>query len=114
MTSLEAMWTIRFDAPLGESFELRGGVAVIESSRLFGGDSGYAYLGNVDVEGDAIRGSLRIIRHDPNIQSLFGDVDEFDLSFEGRRLSDDRIEGRLQVRGFPPGVFFMQRLAELP
>lgn len=111
------MYTVRFDHPDGAEMELGAGVAVIETGQLFGGDSGYAYVGPVEVAGDRVSGRLRILRHDPAITSVFGDVDYFELDFDGRRVSDDRIEGELRLADNPlmePGTFQMERRAELP
>lgn len=114
MSSIEAMWTVRFRGPGGAVGDLNGGVAIIESGRLMGGDSGYAYIGPIKVSGESVTGTLKIIRHDPNIESIFGDVDEFEIGFNGRRVSDTRIEGELLFQGHAAAGFFMNRLAELP
>lgn len=115
MSSIEAMWTVRLDSPAGVDMELGGGVLVIETNRVFGGDSGYAYVGSCSVSGDSIAGELRIIRHDPNMISIFGDQDEFSVSYEGARVSENRIEGRISGgAGTPPATFYMERLVELP
>lgn len=77
---LEGLWVVEFLAPESDEFDLNGGVAVIESGRILGGDSGYVYLGNIAPEkptGWSVRVTIR--RHDPNIYSVFGDLDEYAL-----------------------------------
>lgn len=44
---IEGLWVIRFQGPGYEGFDLNGGVVVIESGRVLGGDSGYYYLGDI-------------------------------------------------------------------
>src|SRR4028119_1223261 len=105
MSSLEALWTLRFDAVGGENFELGGGVLIIETGRLFGGDSGYAYVGSLDDTGSSVSGTVRIIRHDPTITSIFGDFDELTAKFSGHRISDTKIVGQLHAGGGPPASF---------
>lgn len=114
MSSIEAMWTVRFESPDGAEMELRGGVAVFESGRLFGGDSGYAYLGGYEVKGDTVSGSLTVLRHDPTIISVFGDVDRIEGFFNATRTSDDHMSGTFLSAGFPAASVELRRFAELP
>jgi hypothetical protein len=101
-------------AQLPES-ELEGGVAVIETGRILGGDSGYAYVGTVDASGQHVSDRIRSIRHNRAVESVYGrDEDEFELSFKGMSLSHERIEGELHRPGFPSGRFVFTRLVELP
>lgn len=78
---IEGLWTIRFDQPGYDEYNLRGGVVVIESGRILGGDSGYYYVGEVTPRsGGGWELAARVVRHDPTIESLFGDVDEVQTS----------------------------------
>jgi len=109
------MWTVRYGRIDAIESDLAGGVAVIESGRLFGGDSGYAYKGEVNTAGHTITGTLTIIRHDPSVMSIYGrDEDQFELAFEASRVSDARIEGSFKRPGFPSARLVMTRIAELP
>ena len=97
---LEGLWIVRFGGTGFESFDLQGGVAVIESCRLFGGDSGYFYVADVQPDGQgtwSVKGSIK--RHDPNIESVFGDLDHVPLngifqSFEPDELGRPRLSGK--------------------
>ena len=106
--SVEACWTVRF-GPAND-----GGVAVLESGRIYGGDSGYAYLGSYEVDGERVAGRLTIIRHNPQIRSIFGNAARFDLSFAVSRISDDSYRGALNAPGLPNAQLTLNRLAELP
>ena|SRR5438270_8563610 len=113
--NIEALWTVRFGSAQTPDHELEGGVAVIESGRVLGGDSGYAYVGSVDVKNHKVSGRLRVIRHNPNVSSVYGlDENEFELAFEGVLLSNERMEGELRRSGYQAARFVFTRLAELP
>ena len=114
MSSLEALWTIRFDAPGGDESNLRSGVVIFETGRVFGGDAGYAYVGTFEVDGTNIRGAARILRHDPTIHSIFGDGEDFQITFDCERVSDTRMEGRFTYSAGKGGTLAMTRLVDLP
>lgn len=89
---MEGLWVVQFLEPSDPTMDLNGGVVVIETGRILGGDSGYFYLGQI---GNQQNGTwpitLTITRHDPNIVSIFGDIDQFAL--EGtfvRQEQDDK------------------------
>jgi hypothetical protein len=115
MSSVEACWTVRFGDPTAPAEELNGGIIVLESGRLFGGDSGYAYLGRYEVQGDQVVGALRSIRHHPGVNSMYGrDEDVLELDFRMQRSGDNLVLGELVRPGFPNGKVILRRLAELP
>lgn len=85
---IEGLWVVRFLGVGDPSMDLNGGVVVIETGRVLGGDSGYYYVGNIDSRGRREWDiSLTVRRHDPNIKSIFGDVDTIDL--KGSLFSSD-------------------------
>ena len=113
--SIEAIWTIRFGPIEALESELNGGVAMIESQRVFGGDAGYAYVGDIAVVAQTVNGKLTIKRHNPSWTSMYNrDEDEFQLTFSGTLVSDSRIEGHLFRPGFPSARLLLTRFAELP
>jgi hypothetical protein len=115
MVSVEAVWTVRFGSSQALEADLNGGVAIIESGRIFGGDSGYAYIGDLEVAAQTVKGKLRILRHDPQVNSMYGvDEDEINLTFTGTIVNPDRIEGSLHRPGASSARLLMKRFAELP
>jgi len=89
---LEGLWVVSFLAPVDPKMNLNGGVAVIETGRLLGGDSGYYYIGDIYGESrDSWGINLRITRHDPNIESVFGDIDTFELTGGFTQQADDSL-----------------------
>jgi hypothetical protein len=91
---IEGLWIVRFLEPQSSEYNLNGGVVVIETERVLGGDSGYFYVGDVGKgDGNSWPISVVITRHDPNITSVFGDMNQFALS------------GRLSKASFTAGGF---------
>src|SRR3990167_1716904 len=82
------LWTIEFISTMNR---FGAGVLVLNNGRLLGGDNGYYYLGNYDVNDDNIRGTVAIIRFNKNVVSVFGDIDQFSLTFAGQ-IKPDSVE----------------------
>ena len=69
---IEGLWIVKFLTPNDPSMDLNGGVVVVESGKIFGGDSGYFYIGSMEPSGSSVWSSeLTITRHDPSIESVF-------------------------------------------
>ena len=78
---IEGLWTVQFLTANDPTMEMNGGVVVIETGRILGGDSGYFYVGNLHASGNGHwAAELTITRHDPNILSVFGDLNVFTVS----------------------------------
>ena len=77
---IEGLWVVEFLAPQVDEFDLNGGVVVIETGRVLGGDSGYVYIGDINPIADGWSLHVTITRHDSSIMSIFGDLDEYALS----------------------------------
>lgn len=78
---IEGLWAVRFLGVGDPTMELNGGVVVIETDRLLGGDSGYYYVGELTPNGaHGWDVKLSVQRHDSSIVSIFGDVDTIHLS----------------------------------
>lgn len=118
---LEGLWIVKFLSPEPEGMELGGGVAVIESGRLLGGDSGYSYVGSVQpAEPTGWTVELKISRHDDDIISVFGDEDEYVLvggiaRGEPSSKGAPQLIANLQSPGVPIKlVVQLTKAAELP
>jgi hypothetical protein len=113
--SLEACWVVKF-GDLNQPIAMQnGGVIVLETNRVFGGDSFYAYLGNYEVDGDRVMGSLQVIRHDPTGQSVYGtNENQFQITFDVSRVDENQYRGAILRPGFPNGGLALHRLAPLP
>ncbi|HIJ02077.1 TPA: hypothetical protein HA363_05460 [Candidatus Woesearchaeota archaeon] len=82
------LWTIEFISTMNR---FGAGILVLNNGRLLGGDNGYYYLGNYEVKDNNVQGNVDIIRFNKNIISVFGDVDQFSLTFAGQ-IKPDSIE----------------------
>jgi hypothetical protein len=94
-----------------------GGVAVLETNRVFGGDSGYYYVGNYSVNSESIAATIKIVKHDPNWSDAFGDTAEsFTVKMQAGPMIAGTIEGSIE-RADIPGIKLPVRLTfkeELP
>lgn len=82
------LWTIEFISTMNC---FGAGILVLNNGILLGGDNGYYYSGNYDVKDSNIRGTVAIIRFNKNVVSVFGDVDQFSLTFAGQ-IKQDSVE----------------------
>lgn len=116
MSSVEAVWTIRFGWLADQQEDWEKGVLALFSNQMVGGDSVMAYIGNYTVDGDRISGQLTIVRHDlpEDRKTYYKDQDlRFDVALEGS-YSTDEIVGRLVKKGRKDAKFTMKKLAPLP
>lgn len=72
MTSVEALWLVKFGDYETPNEARNGGVLVLETNRGFGGDSGYAYIGTYEVSGDNFEADVSISQFDPDVESVWG------------------------------------------
>src|SRR5215207_8497927 len=72
--NIEGMWAAYFGDVGGE--QLNSGVVVLETERLFGGDSMIAYLGSYTASGASVTATFDTWAYNPTIvvQTAFGDV----------------------------------------
>jgi hypothetical protein len=112
--SLEALYVVEFGDVAGRGYR-NGGTAVFETGRIFGGDSGYYYLGTYTIDKDQLSARARIVKHNPSWVNAFGDAsDDFEITVIGTR-NGNTITGQMQRSG--TGIILPIRLirkAELP
>ncbi|HVI05890.1 MAG TPA: GrlR family regulatory protein [Sphingomicrobium sp.] len=115
--SIEALWAVRFGQAGNPNLGLNGGVVVLESGRMFGGDTFYAYTGSYEMNGGTVAGQLHAVRHfhQPGTQSAWGTQEpEFDVQFTANPNQDFTVaNGTLSKDGVQLGVRLL-RVAELP
>ena len=115
MQGLEALYVVEFGDVAGIDYR-NGGVAVLETNRVFGGDSGYCYLGDYSIFGDRFAASVRITKHNPVWANVFGDdAPEFDIHVLG--IAKDDIIVATMERPDRPGLRLplrLKRKARLP
>ena len=108
MQQLEALYVVEFGDIAGFGYR-NGGVAVLETNRIFGGDSGYYYIGDFSVFGDRIEASVRITKHNPSWTNAFGDdAIQFEIKLSGR--IGNEVNEALMERTDRPGLRLPLRL----
>lgn len=64
MGSIEALWLMRSSQVGSDPSELIApSIIILETQRLFGGDSAFYYIGNYEFNGDALTGTVSVKTH---------------------------------------------------
>jgi hypothetical protein len=85
---IEGFWIVQFEGMRGNG----GGVAMFIKGKVFGGDTGYLYLGSYQMQGDTVKAHVNVTRFLPDIPSVLGVVGDFELNIVGK-LDGDVING---------------------
>ncbi|MCY4559453.1 MAG: hypothetical protein OXF79_24400 [Chloroflexi bacterium] len=95
MSIVEALWAVHFGDAYTPS-QPNGGVAILETSRIFGGDSQFYYVGKYEVTGEKLTAQVRIAHFSGPNMTAFGLplACPLELKLEGRR-NGDMINGRM-------------------
>jgi hypothetical protein len=95
---IEGLWTVKFIS----SLNLWGGGVIVltKEGRILGGDAGYYYIGTCAVTGNQIKGNVDIIQFDPQIISVFGEISNYRLTFDGT-FEDNKFSAIAQSPEFP-------------
>jgi len=92
VTSAEALWTLEFEAPRGWA---NGGVLVLETGRILGGDSHYYYVGKFSLVREKLDGVLKASHYHGD------DVTAFGVRTKG---FEARVVAQLQPTGLISGI----------
>ncbi|QBY00477.1 hypothetical protein E2K80_06790 [Rhodophyticola sp. CCM32] len=93
----DGTYVVSFESSLGA---FGGGTVMIKGYRISGGDIGYLYEGQLEESGDDLVGHVKVTQHDKTMESVFGDIEQFDIDLKGRVI-DDRGIFKGAVAGFP-------------
>jgi hypothetical protein len=109
---MNGLWTAEFGTASGVA---NGGVLVIESGRLFGGDSAYWYSGAYSVSGDTVTGDLRATHYyGPNVTAFGDSASTFTVQFTGTmNPAGDQIDGLAMRPGIGQVRFRLTKRATL-
>ncbi len=112
--SIEGLWSIQFqESTKGNT---GAGVVVFETQRVFGGDSGYYYIGNYKVEGNKMEIEAKITKygHVP-MDSIFGPLGEFDVIMKGDITEKELLfQGHLKNNPSLSLQIIGKKLSDLP
>lgn len=115
--SVEGMWCF-VTGEVGEDYMASGGVIVLDTQRIYGGDSAMAYVGRYEVDNGRVTGAVESFLYNPAYQGqndvfdeLAGDPREtqFDVS-----MNDDGFLVGSLIRKDVKLPIIMQKLRELP
>lgn len=76
---VEGFWIVQYEGMQGNG----GGVVVFIKGKVFGGDTGYTYLGSYETHGNALKARVMVRNFIPGIPSVVGVAGDFELSIEG-------------------------------
>jgi hypothetical protein len=95
--SVEGMYVVEFgDVALPGQATRNHGVAVLETNRIYGGDSGYYYVGTFTTKDGQIEATAKVVKHDPSWSNAFGDASiVFNITLKGT-VSNGIIQGAMQ------------------
>ena len=112
MMSIEAMWTARFQSNKGA---FGAGIVVLETERVFGGDSQYYYVGDYGVDGNQIFIRLTVTHYANDVDSIFGPLREFTVALKGEMNEKEMdLKGQANQDDDLQIHLIMRRVAELP
>lgn len=78
---VEGLWSIEFASSHGF---VGGGVVVLETQRIFGGDSSYYYIGDYRVQNNQIVAMVTITHYNGPPSSIFGNRPHFQVRISGQ------------------------------
>lgn len=118
--SVEGMWKFQSGSLPNPTLLQWGGVVVLESGKVFGGDSVMAYLGTYEVKNGTITAKVRSwswnydVRDVQNVFGMEGPIDHR-VTLHGQ-VKGEVIEGWLADDGYPMVKLAarLEKMAELP
>jgi len=90
----DGLWVIEFKT----YNDFGWGVLVFNGSQVMGGDMGYYYFGQMNTTGK-ITGEVNVVRFNPNVASVFGDVDSFTLLLKDGTINENSFKANATVKG---------------
>lgn len=109
---LEAMYGLEFVSNTNDGGY---GVVILETGRIFGGDSSFVYIGNYEVKNDIVTAEVKCTNDRELLASVFGDIKEFNLRLEGKPHHNEFIlQGHIIENPSMKIAIKLTRRAELP
>ena len=115
INNIEGLWVIEFSIDLTEW--QNGGILVLETQKILGGDSQYYYVGEYRIFEGKLIANARIQHHSGPPHTAFGDSSkDFNITLEGAKIGQNNdIEGLLARENFPYKLHFrMKFITPLP
>jgi hypothetical protein len=94
---VEGFWTMRFEGP-----QVAGtGVVMMKANKLYGGESGFYYIGNYEVDGNIFKARIAVKNFDPKMPSGFGIKGDYEMDVSGVVKDDSNMTGTAMITGAP-------------
>ena len=108
---VEGFWIVQFEAVQGGG----GGVLVLTKGRIFGGDSGYLYLGEYQADQKYLKGRVKVQQFLAGVPNVLGISGDFELDLAGT-LEGDTIKATasLVTQAGSGLAIKLTRMGELP
>lgn len=112
--TIEALYGVEFISNLPVN-NIGYGVAVLETGRILGGDSSFVFIGNYEVKDGIVYANVKCTNDRNLLQSIFGNLKEFNLKLEGSlEKSEFILQGHLVENPSMQIGVKLTRRAELP
>ena len=85
---VEGFWIVQYEGMQGNG----GGVAMFIKGKVFGGDTGYTYIGSYEVKGNSMNAQVMVRNFIPSVPSVLGITGDFELKIQGT-VEGDIIRG---------------------
>lgn len=109
---LEALWSVEFQSNQGY---IGGGVAVLETGRVFGGDSNYFYVGSYSPDREWLSVDITVTHFAGDSTSVFGTAKTLKLVLKGKPAREGfDLLGHIQDDRTQEIAIHLIRRAELP
>jgi hypothetical protein len=105
----EALYVVQFGDVAHGGHYRPGGVLVLWANRIFGGSSGYYYLGEYSADEKTLEFSAKIVKHDPAAEDPFGERTAFFNVVGQLAIGAEIMEGQME-RPDHPGLPLPLRL----
>lgn len=77
------------------------GVLTFWDGMISGGDGGFAYFGQIDQNGEDLKGTVEISQHSVGMDNVFAGLTNFTLKIEGRETHNDTASFRGSTKAAP-------------
>jgi len=94
--ALDGLWIVQFT---GKDI-LGSGIVVFSNGKLFGGETGFYYIGTYESDGQMVKARAVIRNFDPAIPSGFGIQGDYEMDVSAK-LQDDKLTGTAMIPGQP-------------
>lgn len=95
--AVDGFWTLRFEGP-----QVAGtGVVMMKANKVYGGETGFYYIGNYEVDGNVFKARIAVRNFDPAIPSGFGIPGDYEMDVSGLVKDDTTMQGTAMITGHP-------------